>query len=98
MNLHEYQAKEILRDYSIPMPSGAVAESAAAAEAAARDLGGSSWAVKAQVHAGGRGKAGGVRLVDSAEAVRGAANELIGSRLVTAQTGAQGKVVKRVYV
>ncbi len=98
MNLHEYQAKEILRGYGVPMPPGAVAESAAAAEAAARELGGASWAVKAQVHAGGRGKAGGVRLVTSAEAVRGAADELIGSRLVTAQTGDQGKVVKRVYV
>ena len=98
MNLHEYQAKEILRDYGVPMPPGSVAESAAAAEAAARELGGSSWAVKAQVHAGGRGKAGGVRLVTSSDAVRGAADELIGSRLVTAQTGAQGKVVKRVYV
>ena len=98
MNLHEYQAKEILRDYGVPMLPGAVAESAAAAEAAARELGGAAWAVKAQVHAGGRGKAGGVRLVGSTDAVRGAADELIGSCLVTAQTGAQGKVVKRVYV
>lgn len=98
MNIHEYQAKHLLEAYGVAAPSGAVSETAEAAEAAARELGGKRWAVKAQVHAGGRGKAGGVKLVTSPEAVREAAAALLGSRLVTSQTGAEGKVVRRVYV
>ena len=98
MNIHEYQAKEILGRHGVPLPRGRVAESAEAAEAAARDIGGVGWAVKAQVHAGGRGKAGGIRLAGSPEEVRTAAESLLGSQLVTAQTGPEGKTVRRVYV
>ncbi len=98
MNIHEYQAKDLLKAYGMPVPPGGVAETAAGAETVARELGGTAWAVKAQVHAGGRGKAGGVRLVSSPEEAGTAAGELLGSRLVTSQTGAEGKAVRRVYV
>ncbi len=98
MNIHEFQAKEILKGYGLPVPAGAVADSAAAAGDAARRLGGGSWAVKAQVHAGGRGKAGGVQLATSPEEVVEAAGELLGRHLVTSQTGGEGRAVKRVYV
>ncbi|MBV9697336.1 MAG: ADP-forming succinate--CoA ligase subunit beta [Gammaproteobacteria bacterium] len=98
MNLHEYQAKEIFRSYDIPVPAGQVAASAAAASEAAQTLGGSVWVVKAQVHAGGRGKAGGVKLVRDAAAAGRAAAELIGTRLVTPQTGPEGLPVGQVYV
>jgi succinyl-CoA synthetase beta subunit len=98
MNIHEYQAKELLKSYGVPLPPGIVAETADAAEAAARSLGGAHWVVKAQVHAGGRGKAGGVRLVDSQDEVREVAERLLGTRLVTSQTGPEGKAVKHVYV
>jgi succinyl-CoA synthetase beta subunit len=98
MNIHEYQAKELLKSYGVPLPPGIVAETAAQAESAARELGGASWAVKAQVHAGGRGKAGGIRLVDSHDGVKAAADELLGTRLVTSQTGPEGRAVKHVYV
>jgi succinyl-CoA synthetase beta subunit len=98
MNIHEYQAKALLSDYGIAVPRGTVARSAAEAEAAARSLGGSAWAIKAQIHAGGRGKAGGVKLAESLDQVNGAAAELLGRRLVTYQTGAEGKQVKQVYV
>jgi len=98
MNLHEYQAKDLFRSYAIPVPAGKVAANAEEAAAAARALGGAVWVVKAQVHAGGRGKAGGVRLVRDVEAVRAAAADMLGKRLVTAQTGAQGLPVERVYV
>jgi len=98
MNLHEYQAKEIFRDYGIPVPAGIVAASAEEAVEAARALGGAAWVVKAQVHAGGRGKAGGVRLVRDFDAVRAAAADLLGRPLVTHQTGAEGLPVGRVYV
>jgi succinyl-CoA synthetase beta subunit len=98
MNLHEYQAKDLFRSYAIPVPAGKVAASAEEAAAAARALGGTVWVVKAQVHAGGRGKAGGVRLARDVEAVRAAAADMLGKRLVTAQTGAEGLPVERVYV
>ena len=98
MNIHEYQAKALLRDYGIRAPAGSVVRSAAEAEAAARELGGEGWVVKAQIHAGGRGKAGGVRLVKRPHEVRAAAEELLGTRLVTYQTGAEGKPVRQVYV
>ena len=98
MNLHEYQAKDVFRGYGIPVPAGQVAASAEEAAAAARALGGAVWVVKAQVHAGGRGKAGGVRLARDVEAVRAAAAGMLGQRLVTAQTSAEGLPVERVYV
>jgi succinyl-CoA synthetase beta subunit len=98
MNLHEYQAKEIFRSYGIPVPAGQVAASDEQALEAASALGGSGWVVKAQVHAGGRGKAGGVKLVRSLEAVREAARQMLGRSLVTQQTGPQGLPVGHVYV
>ncbi|HEY8053762.1 MAG TPA: ADP-forming succinate--CoA ligase subunit beta [Steroidobacteraceae bacterium] len=98
MNLHEYQAKEVFRGYGIPVPAGKVAASAEEAVAAAQELGGSMWVVKAQVHAGGRGKAGGVKLTRDLNAVRAAAADMLGKRLVTQQTDAQGLPVSRVYV
>ena len=98
MNLHEYQAKDLFRSYAINVPAGKVASNAEEAVAAARDLGGGLWVVKAQVHAGGRGKAGGVKLVRDLDAVRAAAGELLGTRLVTPQTPAAGLPVERVYV
>jgi len=98
MNLHEYQAKEVFRTYGIPVPAGKVAASAEEAAAAAQALGGTVWVVKAQVHAGGRGKAGGVKLVRDVEAVRAAAAGMLGTRLVTQQTAAEGLPVGRVYV
>jgi succinyl-CoA synthetase beta subunit len=98
MNLHEYQAKDVFRHYSIPVPAGRVAASPDEAAAAAKALGGSVWVVKAQVHAGGRGKAGGVKLVRDLDGVRSAAAAMLGTRLVTKQTGAEGLPVERVYV
>jgi succinyl-CoA synthetase beta subunit len=98
MNLHEYQSKKIFADYGIPVPQGAVAATADEAVAAAGRLGGSVWVVKAQVHAGGRGKAGGVTLARDPDAVRSAATKMLGTRLVTKQTGAEGLPVSQVYV
>lgn len=98
MNLHEHQAKALLRDYGIPMPQGTLARTVAEAAAAASALGGGSWAVKAQIHAGLRRKAGGVRLVNSTEEVTRAAEALLGTWQVTPQTSAKGKLVKSVYV
>ncbi len=98
MNIHEYQAKAILRSFGVPTPRGVLATSAAAAVAAAEELGGSVWVVKAQIHAGGRGKAGGVRLCKTLDEVEAAAAELLGSTLVTKQTGKAGKQVHKVYV
>ena len=98
MNLHEYQAKDIFRSFGIAVPPGNVAASAEEAVAVARTLGGSVWVVKAQVHAGGRGKAGGVKLVRDLDAVRAAAAAMLGTRLVTKQTGPEGLPVERVYV
>lgn len=98
MNLHEYQAKDLFRTYGIPVPQGRVAATADEAIEAARALGGSVWVVKAQVHAGGRGKAGGVKLARELEAVRSAAQQMLGRRLATHQTGPEGLPVERVYV
>jgi succinyl-CoA synthetase beta subunit len=98
MNLHEYQAKKILASYAIPVPDGRVASSPEEAVAAAAALGGKLWVVKAQVHAGGRGKAGGVELARDAQQVRAAAAAMLGERLVTKQTGPAGLPVERVYV
>jgi succinyl-CoA synthetase beta subunit len=98
MNLHEYQAKDIFRSYGIAVPAGRVAASADEAVAAAEAIGGSIWVVKAQVHAGGRGKAGGVKLARDVNAVREAAKHMLGTRLVTKQTGEDGLPVESVYV
>ena len=98
MNLHEYQSKDLFRGCGIPVPAGKVAASPEEAVAAAEALGGRVWVVKAQVHAGGRGKAGGVRLARDLEAVRTAAAAMLGTRLVTKQTGPEGLPVGRVYV
>ena len=98
MNLHEYQAKEVFRSYGIPVPNGQVAATADDAVAAARALGGAVWVVKAQVHAGGRGKAGGVKLARDFDAVRAAAAGMLGQQLVTKQTDAAGLPVSQVYV
>src|SRR5207248_1855876 len=98
MNLHEYQAKDVFRTYGIPVPLGRVAATAEEAVTAARAVGGSVWVVKAQVHAGGRGKAGGVKLARDVEAVGSAAAAMLGTHLVTAQTAADGLPVSRVYV
>jgi succinyl-CoA synthetase beta subunit len=98
MNLHEYQAKEVFTAYGIPVPSGRVAATPDEAVAAAQSLGGALWVVKAQVHAGGRGKAGGVKLARDIDAVRAAAKAMLGTRLATKQTGPEGLPVDRVYV
>ena len=98
MNLHEYQAKELLARYGIASPEGRCASSPEEAESMARKLPGQRFAVKAQVHAGGRGEAGGVKIVDSASAVRQVARELIGRKLVTSNTGPEGRIVRKVYV
>ena len=98
MNLHEYQAKELFQRYGVAVPKGRVAASAAEAVAAAEALGGARWVVQAPVHAGGRGKGGGVKLCRSLEEVRQAATALIGTRLVTPQTGPEGLPVHQVYV
>ncbi len=98
MNIHEYQAKEIFRKYGVPTPRGGVAFSAPEARKVAEELGGNLWVVKAQIHAGGRGKAGGVKLARSLDEVEKIAEEMLGMTLVTHQTGPEGKVVKKVYI
>ncbi|MFP5350376.1 MAG: ADP-forming succinate--CoA ligase subunit beta [Gammaproteobacteria bacterium] len=98
MNLHEYQAKALLQEYGIPVPAGHAAGSVDEALAAANTLGGDTWVVKAQIHAGGRGKAGGVRKVTGAAALKTAAADLIGKRLVTHQSGPQGQPIERVLI
>jgi len=98
MNLHEYQAKDVFRNYGIAVPAGRVAASPDEAVQAAQALGGSLWVVKAQVHAGGRGKAGGVKVARDIETVRSAAQAMLGTRLVTKQTGPEGLPVETVYV
>ena len=98
MNLHEYQAKQLFAEFGVPVPEGKVVSSAEDAEAAAEALGGELWVVKAQVHAGGRGKAGGVKLARSADEVRQFADGMLGTRLVTHQSGPEGLPVNTVYV
>ena len=98
MKIHEYQAKELFRKYGVAVPEGRVAFNPDEAVAAAETLGGYPVVVKAQIHAGGRGKGGGVKLADSGEAVRSMASEIIGMNLVTHQTGPQGREVKKVLV
>ncbi len=98
MNLHEYQAKALFAEYGLPVSSGRDAASSEEAVAAARDLGGERWVIKVQAHAGGRGKAGGVKVVESLDEIRAFADQWLGQKLVTAQTGAEGQLVSRVYV
>ncbi len=98
MDIHEYQAKEILGRLGVPIPQGGLAYSPEQAAFHAREIGGDAWVVKAQIHSGGRGKAGGVALCRSEHEVREAAAGMFGKTLVTAQTGPQGKCVYRVYV
>jgi succinyl-CoA synthetase beta subunit len=98
MNLHEYQSKKLFTEYGIPVPDGIPAETAEAAQEAAIALGGDLWVVKAQVHAGGRGKAGGVKLARSPEEVLEFAGEMLGTMLVTHQSGPEGLPVDVVYV
>ena len=98
MNIHEYQAKELLKGFGVAVPRGKPAFSVEEAVEAAEELGGPVWVVKAQIHAGGRGKAGGVKVVKSIDAVRDTAQELLGKILVTHQTGPEGTEVKRLYV
>ncbi len=98
MNLHEYQGKQLFAQYGLPVSTGVAAATVEEAVAAADKIGGQRWVVKAQVHAGGRGKAGGVQLVDSKEAIRAFAEKWLGKRLVTYQTDASGQPVSRVLV
>ena len=98
MNIHEYQAKQVLGSFGVPVPRGFVAFSADEAVKAAEQLGGPVWVVKAQIHAGGRGKGGGVKVVSSIDEVRAEATRMLGMTLVTHQTGPEGKEVGRVYI
>ncbi len=98
MNIHEHQAKTLLADYGVTVLSGKHAFTVDEAVAAATQLGGPVWVVKAQIHAGGRGKAGGVKVVKSIDAVKDVAAELLGKTLVTPQTGAAGRLVRRLYI
>ncbi|MFP6740946.1 MAG: ADP-forming succinate--CoA ligase subunit beta, partial [Alphaproteobacteria bacterium] len=98
MNIHEYQAKGLLADYGVAVPRGEVAFTVEEAVAAAKELGGPVWVVKAQIHAGGRGKGGGVKVVKSVAEVKDTAHSMLGMTLVTHQTGPKGKEVRRVYV
>jgi succinyl-CoA synthetase beta subunit len=98
MNIHEYQAKQLLRRFGVAVPRGDVAHTPAEAESVAEDLDGPIWVVKAQIHAGGRGKAGGVKICRTVKEVVAVADKMLGMRLVTHQTGPQGKEVKKVYI
>jgi succinyl-CoA synthetase beta subunit len=98
MNLHEYQAKQVLREYGIATPRGAAIDNASQVGAAITELGGSAWVVKAQIHAGGRGKAGGVKLVRSRDAVNDAVGALLGKQLVTYQNAPEGQMVSRLLI
>jgi succinyl-CoA synthetase beta subunit len=98
MNIHEYQAKAVLGEYGVPVPRGYPAFSVDEAVKGANELGGPVWVVKAQIHAGGRGKAGGVKVVKSVDDVKKEATRLLGSTLVTHQTGPHGKQVNRLYI
>jgi succinyl-CoA synthetase beta subunit len=98
MNIHEYQAKGVLKKFSVPVPRGIPAMSVDEAVKNAQELGGPVWVVKAQIHAGGRGKAGGVKVVKSIDEVKKEATRILGSTLVTHQTGPKGKQVNRLYI
>ena len=98
MNIHEYQAKEVLRKYGVATLAGGVADSPEKAVDAAKQVGGALWVVKAQIHAGGRGKGGGVKIAKTLDEVRDLTKKMIGMTLVTHQTGPEGKVVNKVYI
>lgn len=98
MNLHEYQAKQLFTRYGLPAPAGYACSTPREAEEAASKIGSGPWVVKCQVHAGGRGKAGGVKLVKSKDEIRAFAEQWLGKRLVTYQTDAQGQPVHQVLV
>ena len=98
MNLHEFQSKQLFNQYEIPVPSGLVAKSPKEAVDAAKSLGGNLWAVKAQIHSGGRGKAGGVKLAETLSEVNQFSKDMLGQRLVTPQSGSEGLPVELVYI
>src|SRR3972149_2435435 len=98
MKIHEYQAKEILKKFGVPVPKGKVAYTPSDAKAIAKELGGGTVVVKAQIHAGGRGKGGGVKLAKNPDEAEEIAKKILGMRLVTHQTGPEGKEVKRVLI
>ena len=98
MNIHEYQGKEILKKFGVAVPNGKVAFSSEEAVAVANELGGNIWVVKSQIHAGGRGKAGGVKIAKSIKEVETYAKEMLGMTLITHQTGSEGKIVKRLII
>ncbi|KUO55486.1 MAG: succinyl-CoA synthetase subunit beta [Alphaproteobacteria bacterium BRH_c36] len=98
MDIHEYQAKELLSKFGVPIPRGGLAYSPEQATYRANEIGGATWVVKAQIHAGARGKAGGVKICRSDEEIWEAADSMLGKKLVTTQTGPQGKLVSRLYV
>src|SRR3979411_1054880 len=98
MNIHEHQAKAVLAEYGVPTPRGFPAFRGDEAMAAAEKLGGPVWVVKAQIHAGGRGKGGGVKIAKSIDEVREHAKNMLGMRLVTHQTGPEGRVVRRLLI
>ena len=98
MDIHEYQAKEILSDFGVTIPAGGLAYSPEQAVYRAKEIGGEKWVVKAQIHSGARGKAGGIKFCSNDDEIWSAADELLGKRLITAQTGKQGKIVHRLYV
>jgi len=98
MNLHEYQAKQLFKEYGLPVPQGVACDSAEEAVNAASHLGGDKWVIKCQVHAGGRGKAGGVQLVDSKDSIREFAHKWLGQNLVTYQTDANGQPVNKLLL
>src|SRR5262249_8586618 len=98
MNIHEYQAKAVLAQFGVPVPKGVPAFSVDEAVRCAERMGGDTWVVKAQIHAGGRGKGGGVKVVHSLDDVRAEAQRMLGMTLVTKQTGPHGRVVHRLYI
>src|SRR5690349_21507227 len=98
MNIHEYQAKEVLRKYGVATLKGSVAFTPEEAVAGAKEVGGNLWMVKAQIHAGGRGKGGGVKIAKSIDEVRTLSEKMLGMTLVTHQTGPEGKKVQKVFI
>jgi succinyl-CoA synthetase beta subunit len=98
MNLHEYQAKQLFAEYGLPVSKGKAVDTADEAVAAAKEIGGDRWVTKVQVHAGGRGKAGGVKLASTDAEIREFADKFIGTNLVTFQTDAKGQPVSKIFV
>ena len=98
MNIHEHQAKELFKEYNIPVSNGSVAFSKKEIEQSVKEVPGPIWVVKAQIHAGGRGKGGGVKVVSSSDEAINSAENMFGMNLITPQTGKKGKIVNRVYI